>query len=92
MTDSQTSHSDVPTGQITIPADLAVSNATAVHAAAVEALGTADQTLHLELDGDEPTVCALQLLISAKRSAESLSLKLTLSDTAEAAFKDIEMI
>lgn len=79
------------TGPVVVPAKLSPVDAEALREAALAALTAADGELSIDVDGDEPSVCALQILIAAKRSADAKGLNVALSESAEAALANVEM-
>jgi len=79
------------TDRLVFPANLPLNKAVEAHENALKAIEAATDALHIDLDGDDPSLCALQLLISTKRTADAESLELTFSDSAKAALEQIDM-
>lgn len=91
MPDRSGPSSEQSAHKLDVPADLPLNKVVEVHEHALKAFEAAQGSLHLDLDGDSPSVCALQLLIATKRTADAESLELTLSDGAKAALEHIDM-
>lgn len=92
MTDEMAPSSEEITGKVIIPADLALAQATDVHAGALKALEDAKDTIEVDLEGDgEPSIYALQMLVSAKRTADSESHEIIFSDKAKAVLEEIDL-
>lgn len=75
------------TGAFALQADLSPADASAVREgllAALNAATEAKQPLAIEVEGEGGTPCALQLLVAAKRSADSAKVELNLSEKAGA--------
>jgi len=88
---SQETNADGTAGtRLTVPADLSPADAAAVHDAAMAALQSGGP-IDVDLEGDGSSLCALQLLIATKRSAETCEIDLRLSDRAASALSEIEM-
>lgn len=79
------------TDSVVFPADLPLNKAVEARENVLKAIEAAKGALHIDLDGDDPSVCALQLLISTKRTADAESLELTFSDSAKAILEKIDM-
>ena len=91
MTTSQVESSDQSPTKVTIPSNLALPDAAALRESVLATLDGADGTLELDLDGEDPSICALQFLISVRRSADLRSLTLSQSANVSAAFDNIDM-
>ena len=92
MTDEMAPSPQEITGKVMIPADLALAQATEVHAGALKALEDAKDAVEVDLEGDgDPSIYALQMLISAKRTADSESIEITFSDKAKAVLEEIDL-
>lgn len=91
MSDQSGPSSEAVIGRVVVPADLPLNKAVEAHQTILKAVEAAEGVLHVDLDGDEASVCALQLLIAAKRTADAESLELTLSDGAKAVLEQIDM-
>lgn len=78
-------------GKVVFPADLPLNKVVEAHQNALKAIEMAQGVLHVEMDGGEPSVCALQLLLATKRTADAESLELTLSDGAKAVLEQVDM-
>lgn len=63
------------------PADAAEAKESLL--AAFEAASSSKTPMMVETEGETSTPCALQLLVSAKRSAESANVELVLSEQAQ---------
>lgn len=79
------------TDKVVFPANLPLSKAVEAHKDALEVVEAAKHALHIDLDGDDPSACALQLLIATKRTADAESLELTFSDSAKAVLEQFDM-
>ncbi|MEM7061084.1 MAG: hypothetical protein AAF557_26185 [Pseudomonadota bacterium] len=91
MPDHQGPQSEEVVDKFVVPADLPLNKASEVRETALKTLGSAKGAVLVDLDGDDPSVCALQLLIATKRSADGESLELKFSDSAKAALEEIDM-
>lgn len=92
-TESSTSGTDQPTdlvfAAVISPAD-APAECDRAKAAMVAAEG-AGTPLSVDLDGDMPNPCTLQLLIATVRSGRNKGVEVTLSERASAILSDIQI-
>lgn len=78
--------------KIVIPSGLALSQAADVHAAALVVLDNMKDGIEVDIEGDEDlSVCALQMLIATKRSADAEALEINFSDKANTVLEAIDM-
>ena len=92
MTEQMAPSSEDNANMVTIPSDLAVSKATDFHASVLATLEGAKDAITVDLEGDEdPSICAIQMLIATKRTADVDSLEILFSDKAKAVLEAIDM-
>ena len=88
MAEPQPPEAQGDAGPVTIPAALSPADAREVHARLLAALQAARETggpLAVEIDGERPWPCALQLLAAAERSAREAGLDFAPGTAAAAA-------
>lgn len=72
MSDDASEEASTETPQLVLSASLSPADASAARDVALEAVSSAVKTkaaLKIELDGDGPSPCAMQLVVSAARTA-----------------------
>ena len=77
---------------IVIPAVLSPADAEGIRIGALEALEGSTQREHsmiVEVEGDSPTPCALQILVAVTRTAERLGQTLEISERGNAALAEL---
>jgi len=77
---------------VTVAAALSPVDAADARDAAMAALAQAGQAVTVEVGDGAVSLCAMQLLIAAQRSAEARGLAVALGPNAKAAFATVEPI
>lgn len=86
MSDETTEQIEADHPKLVLQAALSPADAASARDAALDIIATAAQSksaLHVDLDGDDPSPCAMQLLVSAARSAGAHGIAIEPSQQAE---------
>ena len=80
-------------GTVVIPCGLGPADAEVVRANALSMIETAKAEsvpLPIDVDGDSPTPCAIQIVVSATRTAELMNVDLQFSERGAKILSDLE--
>ncbi|MEL7469900.1 MAG: hypothetical protein AAFN27_15705 [Pseudomonadota bacterium] len=79
---------------VTVPAALSPADAPGMRDEVVEKLSAAlasGGNLTIEIDGEQPNPCSLQILVGARRSADQKDANITYTGTGSEAFSSVEI-